>query len=447
VNPKLALYEPLSIAVVGCGKITARSRRFQMKTKHLILVCVFMMITLLVFAGGKQEGAAKVTLTMLDLNPEGAPSIEKVNKSFMAKNPNIVVQYEAMASRQYDQRIQALAAADDLPDICTTQMFPQYKAMAASGLFMDLTDTKIVTSGIFDDIAATCLVKDGKVYGLTWNHLAVGAFYNKDLFAKAGVGIPLNWDEFVAVGTALKSSGVTPIISSLGDGWTSMYPINNAAGNLIYGDNPDYDMDLVAGKASLNDPVWKEIFSKIKFIYDNGGFGDNPMGGKYEQSLSDFANGKAAMQIIGTWVIPVYDEVNPDLNYSLFPVPFNKKGDEVYITLEGELGMSISANSNHKDEALKYFDYFYTREPYETYLRGKKGFSAVKGINVAFHPSVQYVVETYLSKGKTTPYFSRAWPAGLDALQFKVFQEVMMGSKQVGAALDELEKYFRENYK
>lgn len=416
----------------------------------LVLIAAFLLCAAVTFAGGKQEAArpgARVSLTMLDLNPEGAPSIQKVNEAFMAKNPDIVVQYEAMASRQYDQRIQALAAANDLPDICTTQMFPQYKAMAASGLFMDLTDTKIVKSGIFDDIAATCLVKDGKVYGLTWNHLAVGAFYNKDLFAKAGAGIPKDWDEFVAAGTSLKASGVTPIISSLGDGWTSMYPINNAAGNLIYGKNPKYDDELIAGRARLTDPVWREILQKIKLIYDQGFFGDNPMGGKYEQSLSDFANGRAAMQIIGTWVIPVYDEVNPNLSYGLFPVPFNKKGEQVYITLEGELGMSISANSKHKDEALRYFDFFYTKEPYETYLQGKKGFSAVKGINVAFHPSVQHVVDTYLSKGKTTPYFSRNWPAGLDALQFKVFQEVMMGTKQVNAALEELEKYFRENYK
>jgi raffinose/stachyose/melibiose transport system substrate-binding protein len=413
-----------------------------MKNRKVMLFCAVFFL-----AAGLLAFGQKVSLTMLDLNPEGAPSIQKVNDAFMAKNPNITVQYEAMNSRQYDQRIQALAAANDLPDICTTQMFPQYKAMAASGLFMDLTDTKIVKSGIFDDIAATCLVKDGKVYGLTWNHLAVGAFYNKDLFAKFGLNIPLDWDAFVSVCDTLKKNGVTPIVSSLGDGWTSMYPINNAAGCLIYGKNPKYDQDLVSGKAKLTDPVWQEIFTKIKTIYDKGAFGQNPMGGKYEQSLSDFANGKGAMQIIGTWTIPVYDEVNPSLNYSMFPVPFNAKGQPVYITLEGELGMSISANSKHKNEALKYFDFFYSKDPYQTYLNGKKGFSCVKGINVAFHPSVKYIVDTYLSKGKTTPYFSRIWPAGLDALQFKVFQEVMMGTKKVDDALSELEQYFRQNYK
>ena len=415
--------------------------------KILISIIILIVLSSNVYSGGQKDAIAegKVTLTMLDLNPEGAPFIKALNESFMEQNPNIIIEYEAMNSRQYDQRIQALAAAGDLPDIVTTQMFPQYKQMAKNDLFMDLTNTDVVKSGIFDDIAATCLVKDDKVYGLTWNHLAVGAFYDKDVFAQYGLDIPMNWDEFLNVCKTLKNNGVKPIASALGDGWTSMYIINNAVGNLIYARNPDYDKDLMSGKVKLNSPEWNDIFEKIKYIYDQGYYGENPMGGKYEESLSDFANKKGAMTIIGTWVIPVFNQQNPDLNYSMFPIPFNKKGEENYITLEGELGMSIAANSKHKEEALKYFEYFFTRKPYEDYLTGKKGFSAVKGIDVAFDPSIQYIVDKYLSKGKTTPYFTREWPAGMDALLFQVFQEMMLGTKAIPTALAELDTYLMEN--
>jgi raffinose/stachyose/melibiose transport system substrate-binding protein len=421
---------------------------FMGKKTAILCLLVALVFTTFASAGGRGESKApdgKIVLTMMDLNPEGAPFVEALNKSFMEENPDIVIEYEAMASRQYDQRIQALAAAGDLPDIVTTQMFPQYKLMASNNLFMDLTNTSIVKSGIFDDIAATCLVQGDKVYGVTWNHLAVGAFYNKDMFAKHNLEIPTNWDEFLVVCETLKTNGITPIVSNLGDGWCTMYILNNAVGNLIYGENPDYDKQLLAGEKKLTDPVWHEIFEKIKDIYDKEYFGPSPMGGKYEQSLSDFANGRGAMTIIGTWVIPVFDQLNPSLNYGLFPVPFNHEGKETYITLEGELGMSIAANSENPEAALKYFEYFFSEEPYKQYLNGKKGFSAVKGINVSFHPSVEYIVDNLLSEGKTTPYFTRNWPAGMDALQFKVFQEVMMGTKSIPAALEELEKYLRDN--
>jgi ABC-type glycerol-3-phosphate transport system substrate-binding protein len=421
-----------------------------LKRVSVLLVVAMMVMGTAAFAAGKKDvgtGEGRTTLTMLDLNPEGAPFVSALNKTFMEKNPDIKIEYEAMNSRQYDQRIQALAASGDLPDICTTQMFPQYKQMAANDLFMDLTGTAIMKSGFFDDIAATSLVKDGKVYGVTWNHLAVGAFYNIEMFNKHNLKVPNNWDEFLNVCDTLMANGITPIVSALGDGWCSMYILNNAAGNLIYGANPKYDEELLAGKRKLTDPVWQEIFEKVKYIYDKGYYGKNPMGGKYEQSLSDFANEQGAMHIIGTWVIPVFDQLNPALSYSLFPVPFNGRGTETYITLEGELGMSIAANSKNKDAALKYFEYFFSEGPYKEYLNGKKGFSAVQGINVAFHPSVSYIVDNYLSKGKTTPYFSRNWPAGMDALLFKVFQEVMMGTKTIPAALGELETYLRTNLK
>ncbi|MEW5817441.1 MAG: ABC transporter substrate-binding protein, partial [Spirochaetota bacterium] len=209
-------------------KVCLRKGDLIMKQRKVLafVVVSLLILSVAVFAGGKGEEKAaggKVTLTMLDLNPEGAPFIDALNKGFMEKYPNIVIEYEAMSSRQYDQRIQALAASNDLPDIVTTQMFPQYKQMAGNNLFMDLTDTAIVKSGIFDNIAATCLVKNEKVYGLTWNHLAVGAFYNKDTFDKFGLSIPKDWDEFLKVCETLKKNGVTPIVSDLGDGWTCMY--------------------------------------------------------------------------------------------------------------------------------------------------------------------------------------------------------------------------------
>lgn len=394
-----------------------------------------------------KDKAESVKLSFLNLNPESKPAIDEMCKTFMEKNPNIIIEHEAMNSRQYDQRIQALAASKDLPDIPTVQMFPQYKEMARNGLFEDLANTELIKSGKFDEVAKTALMVGDNVYGVTWNHLAVGTFYNIDIFDKYNIEIPKDWESFLKVCETLKNNGVNPIVSPLGDGWTSMYPIFTAGIHEIYAKNPDYDADLVSGKEKFNNTGWTAVYEKLKLLYDKGYFGENPMGGKYEQSLSDFANGKGAMLIIGSWVIPVFQEVNPDLKFSMFPSPFNEKGEEVYAMFESELGMAIAENSKYKDEALKFFEYFYTKEPYEKYLMSKKGFSAVKGIDVSFDPSVKYITENYASVGKTFPYMSREWPAGQDALMFKVFQEIMMGTKKIPDGLDEMDKFFTENKK
>jgi len=416
----------------------------------LIMVVFAAASALCVYAGGQGEKgpAEKVVLTELDLNPEGGPAIDAANKLVMAKLPNVEIQHTTMNSRQYDQRIQALAASGDMPDIPTVQMFPQYKGMAQNKLFLDLRDADVVKSGIFDNLALTSMtLADGTLYGLSWNYLAVGAFYNKDIFAKYNLDIPKDWDSFLKVCETLKSNGVTPIVSPLGDGWTTMYPLFTAGDNLVYAKDPDYDKKLVAGSKKFNDPDMVETWNRVKTLSDKGYFGDNALGGKYEQSLSDFANGKGAMLIIGSWVIPAFNQQNPNLHYSLFPVPFNDKGEKLYAMFESELGMAVSATSKHKKEALDYFKLFYTKEPYEAYLNGKKGFSNIKGINVAFDPSVTYIADNYLVKGLTFPYMSRDWPPGQDSLMFKLFQQVMLGQEAIPAALDEMDKFFMENKK
>lgn len=439
-----------------------------LRTAAVVLIITFLM-TMIVGCGGTDNSKAseksvsaktedstkneqsvkteeKVTLTLLDLNPESKPGVEGTIKSFMEKYPNIVINLEVMDSRQYDQRIQALAAANDLPDIPTVQMFAQYKQMAREGFFMNLADTELIKNGKFDEVAQTALtVDDNFVYGVTWNNIAVGAFYNIDIFKKYNLDIPKDWDEFLKVCDTLKKNNVTPIVSPYGDGWTSMYPIFCCGVNKIYTKKPNYDNDLLAGKEMFNSPEWNETFGDIKHLYDEGYFGQNPMGGKYDQSLSDFANGKGAMIIMGNWAIPVFQQANPNLNFSMFPVPFNKKGEDLYALFESELGMAISSNSKHKDEAIKFFNFFFEKEPYEKYLFSKKGFSAVKGIVATFDPSVEYIIENYSATGKTFPYMSRNWPAGQDALMYKLFQEIMLGMKKISEGLDEMDKYLSEN--
>jgi ABC-type glycerol-3-phosphate transport system substrate-binding protein len=114
---------------------------------------------------------------------------------------------------------------------------------------------------------------------------------------------------------------------------------------------------------------------------------------------------------------------------------------------ESELGMAIAKTSKHVKEAETYMNFFYTKEPYEAYLKLKKGFSNIKGINVAFDPSVKYIADNYLVTGQTFPYMSREWPSGQDLLMFKLFQQVMLNQITIPNALDQMDQYFKANKK
>lgn len=425
----------------------SKGKKFFSISTFLVLIVAF-----LAYAGGQGEKTAtssgKVTLTILDLNPEGGPAVDAVDKLFMKKYPNVTVQHTTMNSRQYDQKIQALAASGQMPDIPTVQMFPQYKGMAEKGLFMDLRNLAIVKSGKFDPLALSSMtLSNGDVYGLSWNYLAVGAYYNKTIFAKYNLSIPKDWPQFLQVCQTLKDHGVTPIVSTLGTGWTTQYSLYTAGINIIYAKDgyPQWDQNLVAGKTKFDSPGWIETFKRVKELYDKGYFGKNAMGGKYEQGLSDFANGKGAMLILGTWIIPDLYKLNPNLKFSMFPVPFNNAGQPLYAMFESELGMAISKTSPHAKQAKEYMNFFYTKKPYEAYLRLKKGFSNIKGISVAFDPSVQYITDNYLVPEKTFPYMSRVWPSGEDLLMFKLYQQVLLNQITIPSALKQMDQYFQSN--
>ena len=65
---------------------------------------------------------------------------------------------------------------------------------------------------------------DGKQYGVPWDVGMVGFWYNKDLFAKAGITAPpATWDDFLADVAKLKASGVTPLAIAGKDKWPSMH--------------------------------------------------------------------------------------------------------------------------------------------------------------------------------------------------------------------------------
>lgn len=414
--------------------------------KNVIALLLTSMLLLCLFSGTALASDAPVTLSFLNLNPESGPIVDEIVSDFMALNPGIIIEHEYMNSRQYDQKIQSLAASNDLPDIMTVQMFTQYRQMAKDGLLMDLRDTDIITGGRFSDVALTALqIEDGTVFGTTWCMMGVGAFYNIDLFDQHGLKIPTTWEEFLNVCDTLKSAGVTPIVSSLGDDWTTMYPNQCFITNYAYPDNPDYDNEFVAGVHKFNSEPWIHTFTNFKLMYDSGYFGDSPMGGKYEQSLSDFANGKAAMQIIGNWVIPVYRELNPDLNFSFFPIPVLDSADDLYAVFESELGMGIAAGSSHQAEALTFFEYFYSPDVYAKFLNGKKGFSAVTDVDVEFDECVSYINKNFVITGKMYPYVTRLWPAGGDLQLYKMTQEMLMGTKSIEQALDEMDVYYAQN--
>jgi multiple sugar transport system substrate-binding protein len=164
------------------------------------------------------------------------------------------------------------------------------------------------------DVAQQYKATDGGYYQLPWKSNPVMIFYNKKLFAKAGLDADnpklSTYDDFLAAARKIKSSGA------------ATYAINPAPTSEFYQTQFDF-MPLYAaatkgqglvtdGKATFADQAGVDVATFWKTIYSEG------LAGKETIQGDAFASGKAAMAIVGPWAVAVY---KGKVDWGSVPVP------------------------------------------------------------------------------------------------------------------------------
>jgi raffinose/stachyose/melibiose transport system substrate-binding protein len=140
---------------------------------------------------------------------------------------------------------------------------------------------------------------DGKTYGVPWNAGMVGFWYNKDLFAQAGIETPpATWDEFLADVQKLKDAGITPIALGEKDKWPGhFYWVYLAVRN---GGREAFEK-AYNREASFADAPFVKAGEDLKKLIDLQPFQDGFLAASYPDHQAVMGNGKAAMELMGQW--------------------------------------------------------------------------------------------------------------------------------------------------
>ncbi len=138
-------------------------------------------------------------------------------KVFMDKNPNIKVNGLRFGSNvEFDQKITALAAAGNLPDVSTFYE-PNVLTWGMAGKFVDLTSFYKSRPAKLDQIKF--VTPDGKIVGISAANEIMVIWYSKKTFQDAGLPFPpadaskaWNWTQFINVAKKLTrdSANKTP---------------------------------------------------------------------------------------------------------------------------------------------------------------------------------------------------------------------------------------------
>jgi multiple sugar transport system substrate-binding protein len=192
---------------------------------------------------------------------------------------------------------------------------------------------------------------DGKYYQLPWKSNPVLIFYNKTEFAKAGISTtnpPLStYAEFLATSQKLVSSGAAKYAiypaptSEFYQSWYDFYPLYaaEAAGTQLV-KNGKSTFDDAAGNAVAG--FWQKLYAQNlagKEIYD----GDS------------FADGTAAMAIVGPWAVANY---KGKVNWGVVPLPTSKGNTSDQIpTFSDAKNIAMYASCKNRATAWAFLQY------------------------------------------------------------------------------------------
>jgi raffinose/stachyose/melibiose transport system substrate-binding protein len=125
----------------------------------------------------------------------------------------------------YEQNIQTKVATGNEPDLAFWQpTASMLTAINANTTLQSLAGAPWVGSYTGNLKTLTGLLDNTRYAALITAPAVEGVYYNKELFAKAGItATPKNWDAFIADARQLKAKGITPFFEMGGDQWATQY--------------------------------------------------------------------------------------------------------------------------------------------------------------------------------------------------------------------------------
>jgi multiple sugar transport system substrate-binding protein len=258
--------------------------------------------------------------------------VQNVVKGFEKANPNIKVTVDGNIN---DEKIIAAVRSGNVPDAALSFTTDNTGVFCRGGTFLNLGPA-IKREGIdledFPQAQREYTQYKGVRCVLPAMADVYGLYYNKQMFAKAGItSAPKTMSELTAdakkltqgSGSGLKVVGFTPYIGFY----------ENAAAHFA----PLYDApwQLPNGKSAVGSGQgWPEMAEWIKELVDFYGYSNlvrfQAGAGSEFTSSNAFMNGKTAMEIDGEWRTALIKSEDPSLQYETAPMPVVDNKPDLY---------------------------------------------------------------------------------------------------------------------
>lgn len=313
---------------------------------------------------------------------------------YMSQNPNVDIKVEFTDWSGYWDKLSAMAAGGNLPDI--VQMDYSYlNQYQKSGQLADLSEFiangTIDTSKIPESIIKSGSL-DGKCYAVSLGSNAPMMVYDKSIVEKAGVTIPeqMTIDELYDISKTIYEKTGT---KTYYDGWINMMQIvARANGSHLFD-------ELNAGTTDSVNVHFANVekFAKAEFSISPDLLAEkNPDVVETKPVIdqttwNDFAYSNQFISISST--------AGRDLGITMYPTLTDAKAQPMY--LKPSMFFSVAEASQNKEEAAKFIDWFTNSVECNEILMAERGIPINSEVADAIKPNVDAVAQTvfdYIAK-------------------------------------------------
>ncbi|MFV2048680.1 sugar ABC transporter substrate-binding protein [Metabacillus litoralis] len=364
-----------------------------MKKWLAIFMSVFMVFTLAACSGStsgesssdsgtKSEGGKdeEVTLRIAWWGSEPRHDYTlKVIEMFEKENPGIKIQAEYASWDDYWKKLAPQASAQQLPDIIQMDLsyFSQY---AENGQLADLSPyvgNQIDTTNFTDNYINGGKLDD-KLYGFNLGVNVVGFHYDEELLKKAGVDSlaeEWTWDDYKDLAAKAKDAGIFVDTTMKADVFFNYY-LRTQGKSLFGKDGASLGYD--------DDQMFVDFFTMTSDIVKDGA-APTP---DYLAQLKGLEDDPVVKQeAIGIWqwsnqFVGLQQVANRPLKIQNMPGPNTSDG----LYLKPSMFWSVAENSEHKEAAAKFIDFFVNNEEANKLILGDRGIPGSSVVKEALKP-------------------------------------------------------------
>ena len=416
-----------------------------MKKRSIVLLSVLLVMSMVLAACGgnakdadsTQNGSATKdeikTVKIFQFKTEIVEGLNELKVQFEDQYPNIKLDIQTVGGgADYGAALKTKFASNDAPDIFSNGGYAELETWQDK--VEDLSDQPWVKDLI--PLAAEPMTKEGKIYGMPMNLEGIGYVYNKDLFAKAGITeTPKTLTELEDAAKKLQAINVTPF----GNAYQEWWLLGNQGISVAFAqqDNVnDFIKGLNEGTASIIGNDRFEQWSKLlKLTVDYGQ--KNPLTTDANTHLALFANGEVAMMQEGNWAQTLVDNIKPNMNIGMFPMPIDdnaEKNDKLTVGIPANL--VVNKDSAVKEEAKTFLNWLVTSDIGKEYIVKKWKFIPALSTIPATAEEIGLLgadVQKYVQADKVYGLQSSKFPDGVTQEFASVIQQYIAGKMDVNA--------------